>query len=115
MLHPEYTLGCSKSLVPIYGTYRKELVTFGLSDINMSITERKAMATELLEQMRPQHFPPCKPKLHTHCMTNDPQLDTFIGPRSWILLGATWYWFQNNPEEWGNDEEYQGMERIKYI
>lgn len=91
----------------------EELVIFGLFDENLSILERHSMAAKLLSQVRPNSFAPGKPKFPTDLMTRNPHLESFIGPRSWILfhkLSAVGTWLQKEPEEWENDQEYIRME-----
>ena len=93
----------------------EQLVIFGLFDKDLSNQERKLMARQLCSQAKPRNFAPGKPKFPTHLLTRDPQLGSFIGPKSWLLfdkLGANGAWLHSDPDEWGNDEEYQRMDRF---
>ena len=90
----------------------EQLVILGLFDEHLSNEERKSMAVKLCSQAKPRNFPPAKPKFPKNLLTNDPQLDSFIGPKSWLLfekLGANGAWLNTDPEEWVNDEEHQRM------
>ena len=68
------------------------------------------MAKQLLLHQRPVTFPPRKPTFHLDLLTDNPLLDTFVGPQSWLLfdkLHADGQWLNIEPEEWGNMEEYK--------
>ena len=91
----------------------EELVVFGLFDSNLSDHERKSMANQLLLCPRADSFSPAKPVFNTDLMTDQPTLDSFIGPRSWILfhkLSASGLWLNKDVEEWPEDEEYKRIE-----
>ena len=71
------------------------------------------MANQLLLCPRPNSFSPAKPVFNTDLMTDQPTLDSFIGPRSWILfhkLSASGLWLNKDVEEWPEDEEYKRIE-----
>ena len=45
-------------------------------------------------------------------MTSTPRLDSFVGPRSWLLfdkLGAAGDWMSSEVGEWSNNDEYKMM------
>ena len=91
----------------------EELVVFGLFDNNLADHERKSMANQLLLCPRPISFAPGKPVFRTDLMTDQPTLDSFIGPRSWILfhkLNAAGTWLNREVMEWPEDNEYKRLE-----
>ena len=91
----------------------EELVIFGIFDKNLSSDERKSMADQLLLQTRPPHFAPGKPKFQVALLTDDPKLESLIGPKSWVLfhkLKANGNWLNKDPNDWIDDEEYKRME-----
>ena len=91
----------------------EELVVFGLFDENLTDQERKAMATRLCSFERPITFPPRKPIFYPDLLTDEPALETFIGPRSWLLfhkLDAAGLWLEGEPEHWKEDQEFIRME-----
>ena len=70
------------------------------------------MAVKLYSEVRPQNFRPGKPKFPTDLLTDAPRLDSFVGPKSWLLfekLDANGAWLNSDPTEWENVEEYQRM------
>ena len=71
------------------------------------------MANQLLLCPRPISFAPGKPVFCTDLMTDQPTLDSFIGPRSWILfhkLNAAGTWLNREVMEWPEDDEYKRLE-----
>ena len=90
----------------------EQLVVFGLFDDHLCNEERKCMAVKLYSEVRPQNFRPGKPKFPTDLLTDAPQLDSFVGPKSWLLfekLDANGAWLNSDPIEWENVGEYQRM------
>ena len=88
-------------------------VVLALFDDNLSDQERKSIAGHLLLQVRPLTFAPDKPTFQADLMTNDPQLESFIGQKSWLLfhkLSARGNWMNNDPTEWPHDEEYKRID-----
>ena len=88
----------------------EQLVISGLFDVHLADAERKAI--KLCSQANPRNFTPAKPKFPKNLLTNDPHLESFIGPKSWLLfdkLGANGAWLNTDPGEWLSDEEYQRM------
>ena len=70
------------------------------------------MAIKLCSQANPRNFTPAKPEFPKNLLTNDPQLESFIGPKSWLLfdkLVANEAWLNTDPGEWLKAEEYQRM------
>ena len=48
-------------------------------------------------------------------MTPTPSLETFVGPRSWLIfdkLGAIGTWLTSDIMDWNTDEEYRSMVTI---
>ena len=93
----------------------EQLVVFGLFDDELSLTERKAMAEKLLSIRRPKSFRPSKPTFPTDLMSNDPTLDVFIGPKSWLIfekLNANGEWLEDDVEDWQDNEEYGRMKHL---
>ena len=65
----------------------EQLVVFALCDKELSNQERTQIASQLLLQAKPQHFPPGKPKFPAmNLFTDNPELHTFVGPKSWLLF-----------------------------
>ena len=90
----------------------QELVIFGLFDDGLDNAERKAMAAQLMRFPNTGNFEPGKPVFPTELMVQNPRLDTFVGPRSWLLfhiLNANGVWLQRDVDEWDSDVEYTRM------
>ena len=93
----------------------EQLVVFGLFDDELSLPERRAMAERLLSIQRPQNFGPSKPTFPTDLMSNNPTLDVFIGPKSWLIfekLNANGEWLKDDVDDWGDNEEYGKMKHL---
>ena len=73
------------------------------------------MAEKLLSIRRPKSFRPSKPTFPTDLMSNDPTLDIFIGPKSWLIfdkLNANGEWLEDDVEDWQDNEEYVRMKHL---
>ena len=93
----------------------EDLVIFGLFDEGLDSVERKAMATRLASLPNQGNFAPGKPVFPVDLMVDNPKLDSFVGPRSWMLfniLHANGTWLQNDVCEWHQNEEFARMKAI---
>ena len=90
----------------------EELVIFGLFDDGLDNAERNAMAAQLMSYPNLGNFEPGKPVFPIDLMVRNPRLETFVGPRSWLLfnkLNANGVWLQMDVSDWESDAEYIRM------
>ena len=93
----------------------QELVVFALFDEDLPSDERRDMAKKLSLIPCPPTFPPGKPEFPVHLMTVKPKMDSFVGPKSWLIfnkMNADGHWLQKNVEDWEDDGEYENEELL---
>ena len=93
----------------------EELVVFGLFDSELPADERRKMADKLLQTRRPPTFQIGKPVFPVDLMCASPQLDSFIGERSWLIfdkLAGIGNWLRLNVDQWDSDPEYLRLREV---
>ena len=90
----------------------EELVIFALFDDGLNSDERCAMAAKLYQFPNTGNIQPEKPVFPVDLMVDNPRLDSFVGPKSWLLfnmLNAGGAWLQLEVDQWNSDVEYARM------
>ena len=90
----------------------EELVIFALFDDGLNSDERHAMAAKLSQFPNTGDIQPGKPVFPVDLMVDKPTLDSFVGPRSWLLfnkLRARGDWLQMDVDQWDSNVEFTRM------
>ena len=95
----------------------EELSVFSIFDCDLGYDCRSDIATTLLSYPKPPFFPTGKPTFPDKDMlSNDPEIKSFIGPRSWLLFDLLRMedprWLHLPAKEWESDEQFVQMNRI---
>ena len=91
----------------------QECIIFSLFDDELADAERRQVADHLLVHPRPPMFATGKPHAPNHnLLTPNPQLSSFVGPRSWLLFDLTnvgSQWLQRPVAEWPLEADYRQL------
>ena len=90
-------------------------MVFGLLDSELPADERRKMADKLLQTRRPPTFQIGKPVFPVDLMCASPQLDSFIGERSWLIfdkLAGIANWLRLNVDQRDSDPEYLRLREV---
>ena len=114
---PEISFEVHESLLRHLWYLTEELTVLSLFDRELDYQSRTDIANTLLSYPRPQTFAPQKPVFPTSDrLSNNPAIDTFIGPRSWLFFDVLGIhdpgWLHLPSEEWASDAQYQEIESI---
>ena len=92
----------------------EDAVVFGLFDPGLLELEKREIADVLLQVPRPRNIPLGKPHMpHNLMHVANPQLASFVGPRSWKLwdlLDIDSQWLNLAVNEWSTNADYQAAE-----
>ena len=120
LVDPEVSEQVKNSIFRQQRYLTEELVVSSLFDSKLSNDIRASIANTLLQTQKPATYPPAKPVFRNDILEGvDPGLQSFVGPRSWLLFRLLGYennheWLTQLPAEWPKYQEYIEMNDVVY-